>query len=172
MTMYFVLVGVFFASLGFRSLYELLRKQGKIDPRNRIVFGLVFLDMCAMWASWSNLCPLDPWKTAFPEWLRWTGLVANALGWTLFLGGMVQLKGLENIDHLATSGLYAKIRHPMYCGFALWLVGWPLWNNSATSLLVGAAALAEIWLWRTAEEKRLETQYGTAWQEYRSKTWF
>lgn len=169
MTMYFVLVGVFFASLGFRSLYELLRKQGKIDPRNRVVFGLVFLDMCA---SWSNLCPLDPWKTTFPEWLRWTGLVANALGWTLFLGGMVQLKGLENIDHLATSGLYAKIRHPMYFGFALWLVGWPLWNNSATSLLVGAAALAEIWLWRTAEEKRLETQYGTAWQEYRSKTWF
>ncbi len=37
---------------------------------------------------------------------------------------MIQLKGLENINHLVTTGLFSKIRHPMYDGFILWILGW------------------------------------------------
>lgn len=171
MITYFLLVGVFFASIAFRFLYEHLRKQGRLDPRDKLVFALVFLDMCAMWASWSNLCPLDPWKIEFPTWLRWTGMAANLLGWGLFLGGAIQLRGLENIEHLATTGLYAKFSHPMYTGFLLWLSGLPLWNNSATSLVVGAVGAAAVWRWRSQEELQLESKYGPAWRDYKTRTW-
>lgn len=47
------------------------------------------------------------------------GLTALAL--VLAIGGLVQLRGLENIDHLVTTGLYSRIRHPMYVGFILFL---------------------------------------------------
>ena len=56
------------------------------------------------------------------------------LGLGLALGGLFQLKGLENIDRLVTSGLFAKIRHPMYTGFILWILGWVIRYGALASL--------------------------------------
>jgi len=73
---------------------------------------------------------------------------------------------------LVSSGLYARIRHPIYLfgglawtGALLILLGW-------RGLIVGGiVALVEIWRARR-EERVLAQAFGAQYEEYRRKTWF
>jgi protein-S-isoprenylcysteine O-methyltransferase Ste14 len=79
---------------------------------------------------------------------------------------------VENIDHLVTSGLFSRIRHPMYTGFILWILGWVFFYGAATSLIVALVCIGNILYWRQIEEKNLVSAYGEAYLRYRMKTWF
>ena len=79
---------LFILCLAIRSAYELLKEARKINPESKPIFAFVFASMCVLWVSWFSLCPMDPFRVEFPGAVRW-------------------------IDHLATSGLFTKIRHPM-----------------------------------------------------------
>jgi hypothetical protein len=93
--------------------------------------------MFLLWTSWFSLCPLDPWPIPLPDWLRRLGFGVCSLGLVLAIGALVQLRGLENVKHLVTGGLFARIRHPMYavwagrCTTGLWPVSWLGWSASA-----------------------------------------
>ena len=93
------------------------------------------------------------------------------LGVVLAVGGMWQLRGVENIDHLVTTGLFSKIRHPMYVGFALWIVGWCAFTGAVTSLLLAPFGLASVLWWRRLEESDLAERYGSVYAQYRAETW-
>jgi methanethiol S-methyltransferase len=93
-------------------------------------------------------------------------------GLGLALGGLIRLKGLENIDRLVTGGIFAKLRHPMYTGFVLWILGWVIFYGAALSLMIGMLCAAGIPYWRRLEELRLEAQFGDAYRSYRKGTWF
>jgi len=90
----------------------------------------------------------------------------------LAVGGLVQLRGVEHIDHLVTTGLFSRIRHPMYAGFVLWIVGWATSYGALGSLTVGALCIGNILYWRHLEENALEAQYGERYRAYRLGTWF
>jgi hypothetical protein len=49
---YLVWVGLCLAALAVRTGYEPLKKSGKLDPENKLVFGIVFAAMCLMLLSW------------------------------------------------------------------------------------------------------------------------
>jgi len=85
---------------------------------------VVFAAMCLMLLSWHFLGPLDPLLLSLPGIVRRVGLAGWVVGLDLAVGGVIQLRGLENIDHLVTSGLFSRLRHPMYTGFVLWILGW------------------------------------------------
>jgi protein-S-isoprenylcysteine O-methyltransferase Ste14 len=128
--------------------------------------------MFLLWTSWFSLCPLDPWPIPLPDWLRRLGFGACSLGLVLAIGALVQLRGLENVKHLVTGGLFARIRHPMYAGFILWIVGWALYHRALASLLVGLVGIGAILYWQQLEEQALESRYGAAYRTYRQRTWF
>jgi protein-S-isoprenylcysteine O-methyltransferase Ste14 len=107
-----------------------------------------------------------------PRPLRWIGLLTVAMGTVFAVGALVQLKGVENIDHLVTSGLFRKIRHPMYMGFIFWIVGWSIVNGAVVGSGVGLTGVASVLWWRHLEEVRLEGQFGSRYQQYRLTTWF
>ena len=90
----------------------------------------------------------------------------------LFLAGLIQLRGVENIDHLVTTGFFAGVRHPMYLGFTLWILGWAVFWGAFVSLAVGLVGIGNILLWRHLEERHLEKRYGEAYRSYRARTWF
>lgn len=103
---------------------------------------------------------------------KWTGLTAFIDGLILAVGSVIQLRGLEDINHLVTTGLYLKIRHRMYVGFMLWIVGWALCHGAVVSLAIGIVGILSILYWQRPEERALEVQFGEAYRNYRDTTWF
>jgi len=171
-TDYYLFLSLYLGSLIIRTGYELLKKAGRVNPKSKIIFAIVFVVMCLMWASWFSLCPLDPFRFTLPNPVRWLGLGMWVIGLGLALGGFVQLRGLENIDHLVTTGLFSKFRHPMYTGFILWILGWAIYHGAVVSLVAGCVGIGNILYWRRLEEENLESWYGKDYLEYRQGTWF
>jgi protein-S-isoprenylcysteine O-methyltransferase Ste14 len=171
-TGYLVFLGLYFLGLMIRAIYEQLKKAGRVNPKNMAILAIVFFAMCLMWASWFNMCSLDPLQFSLPRIVRWFGFGAFLVGLGFSIGAVIQLRGLENINHLVTKGLFSKIRHPMYVGFILWIFGWAIYHGAAISLFVGFVAIVNILYWRTLEERELESNYGEVYLEYRKRTWF
>jgi protein-S-isoprenylcysteine O-methyltransferase Ste14 len=171
-TNYFILIALFLLCLTIRSSYELLKEAGKVNPESKPLFAFIFTTMCTLWVCWFALCPLDPFQMNLPEAVRWGGLALFVVGMILAFGALLQLKGLENIDHLVTTGLFAKLRHPMYTGFTLWILGWSTYHGAIASLSVGLIGVANILYWRRLEDMRLLVRYGETYKVYRLTTWF
>jgi protein-S-isoprenylcysteine O-methyltransferase Ste14 len=165
-------LGLCLASLLIRTSYELFKKAGRESPKSKIVFALVFVAMCLMLASWPVMCPLDPWHLALPNTVQWLGLGIVMVGLGLAIGALIHLRGLENIDHLITTGLFSKFRHPMYAGLTLWVSGWVIYYGAVVSLVIGFVTIGNILYWRQLEEEKLEVNYGEACREYQKRTWF
>ncbi len=170
-TGYLVLLILFLACLAIRTTYELLKKHGRVNPKSTALFMFILEVMIVLWVSWFLMCPKDPLHIALPGIVRWAGFGAFVLGWILGLGALIQLRGVENIDHLVTTGLFAKLRHPMYTGFILWIFGWAIFHGAPLSLLAGLIAVGNILYWRSLEENHLEASYGEKYLEYRRRTW-
>ena len=163
---------LFLGCLLVRSTYEVLKKSGRVNPRNRLLFAVVFTAMCALWISWFGMCPLDPLPLLLPDPVRWIGFGIVVIGLGLAVGALLQLRGLENIDHLITTGLFSKLRHPMYTGFLSWIVGWSTYHGALASFLAGLLGICNVLYWRRLEEQYLESQYGETYRVYRKQTWF
>jgi len=65
-----------------------------------------------------------------------------------------------------------RIRHPMYTGFLLWILGWVLAHGAAVSLAPGVAGDASILYWQRLEEAAVEKRFGDLYRTYRQATWF
>ena len=171
-TTYIIVAGLCLISLMIRTSYELLKKAGKLGTKNKVIFALVFVAMCLMLASWPVMGPLDPWRIPCPGIVVWIGFGVVTAALALMIGGLAQLRGLENIDHLVTTGLFSRLRHPMYAGFVLWIVGWVVRYGAVASLAVGLVCIGNILYWRHLEEVALESRYGGDYRVYRQGTWF
>jgi protein-S-isoprenylcysteine O-methyltransferase Ste14 len=169
---YLIVAGLCLLGLTIRTSYELLKKAGWLDTQNKVIFAVVFVAMCVMLMSWPAICPLDPWRIAFPGVARLVGLGLATAGLALAIAGLVQLRGVENIDHLVTTGLYSRLRHPMYIGFIMWIVGWVAAFGSVYSLAIGLVCIVNILFWRRLEEGAMESCYGEDYRAYRQGTWF
>jgi len=169
---YLLIAALCLIGLAIRTGYEVLKKGGRVDTQNQAAFAVVFVAMCLMLASWTVMCPRDPWRIAVPGVARWIGLGLLVAALALAVGALRQLRGLENIDHLVTTGLFSRLRHPMYTGFILWIVGWVVRYGAMVSLAVGVCCIGNILYWRWLEENALESQYGEAYRSYRRRTWF
>jgi protein-S-isoprenylcysteine O-methyltransferase Ste14 len=170
--LYLIFAGLYLNGLLVRDVYETLKKAGRIDTADKRVFGVVFSSMIVMWVSWFAMGFLDPVRLPVPGTLRMIGLGAVVVGFGMAIGGMWQLKGVENIDHLVTTGLFSRIRHPMYAGFILWILGWSTYQGAATTLALGCLGILSVIWWRRLEETALLSAYGSVYAEYRVRTWF
>lgn len=167
-----VVAVLFLACLAIRGIYELLKQSRTIDPENRLIFAGILAVMIILWMSWFSLPPSDPVPVGLPETVRWAGLLVFVTGTALAVGALVQLRGVENIDRLVTTGLFSRTRHPMYLGFICWLLGWSIAHDAGASVLLGLVGIANVLWWRHLEEKRLERQFGERYLQYRRATWW
>jgi protein-S-isoprenylcysteine O-methyltransferase Ste14 len=169
---YLVVAGLCLIALAVRTGYELLKKRGRVDTKNKANVAAVFVAMCVMLGSWPGMTLVAPAHADLPWFVRWLGFGSVAAGLFLAVGGLVQLRGLENIDHLVTTGLYARLRHPMYTGFILWIVGWALASGTVASFAIGIVCIANVLYWRWLEEGALRSQHGENYRTYCQRTWF
>jgi protein-S-isoprenylcysteine O-methyltransferase Ste14 len=90
----------------------------------------------------------------------------------LFITALLTIKTLENYKgDLITKGVYSKIRHPMYLGFILWSIGFPVYYGALFSFILSFLFIANILFWRYLEEIDLENRFPD-YKEYKKKTIF
>jgi len=91
-------------------------------------------------------------------------------GFYLIAAGWRTLYAAQKAGNLATTGLYAYVRHPQYVGFVLimsgFLLQWP-------TLLTLAMFPVLLWMYSRlsiSEERETEKMFGDAWRNYANKT--
>jgi protein-S-isoprenylcysteine O-methyltransferase Ste14 len=73
---------------------------------------------------------------------------------------------------LVTSGLYSRIRNPIYVFGGLTFAGFMLWANQLWLLLL-FVVLIPMQVWRSRVEERVLTEkFGEKYLEYKRQTWF
>jgi protein-S-isoprenylcysteine O-methyltransferase Ste14 len=73
---------------------------------------------------------------------------------------------------LVTTGLYSRIRNPIYVFGSLMIAGIIIWANKPWLLLI-FAVIIPMQIYRSRKEaKVLEGEFGAAYLEYKRKTWF
>lgn len=72
-------------------------------------------------------------------------------------------------EKLVISGIYSKIRHPLYAGLILVFLGYLFFSGSVTAAVHLACLLAYLPFGIYFEEKNLIDLYGDQYRDYRSK---
>jgi len=167
---FYILFGICFICFATRTSYYVLANRRSRLAENKKLVTVLFVTMFFLWFSWFWMSFNDPYKMNLPSWARYTGLAFFMIGFCLFIFSRLKIRGQET-DKLIISGIYSKIRHPMYLGFIIWIVGFPIFTNAAFALASAIIWIPQILYWRISEERQLFKKYKD-YQEYKKKTWF
>jgi len=96
--------------------------------------------------------------------------VAIGGGFWLIAVGWRHLHEAAYADRLATTGPYARVRHPQYDGFLLVMIGFLLqWPTIPTLIMFPVLVYVYARLART-EERAVAKQFGREWDQYAART--
>jgi hypothetical protein len=129
------------------------------------------------WATW-------PWRTVRIYSSPWMWLPAAILflyGLKTYTGiragfgirklsGEAELRPREHAQELITTGLHARMRHPIYVAHLSNLAGWAVGSGLAVSfILLAISALSTFPLMIWMEERELEKRFGQSFREYKAR---
>lgn len=154
-----------------RTLFNLLNFRHMKIAENKILISAIYVVMGTLWFSWFQMCFAETVKVSIPLWLRYLGLAGFIVGVLLFIFSHIKMKGFSDKDGLVTRGIYSKIRNPMYLGFVIWIIGFPVFLQKILTLFSSIIWIIHILIWKILEEKELEGKY-PKYSEYKKKTWF
>jgi protein-S-isoprenylcysteine O-methyltransferase Ste14 len=128
--------------------------------------GVVVAVVVFTWFAWGQAW--TPWRIA--------GLAVVIPSLVLFAISRVQLGSAFSVQAKATSlvttGIYSRIRNPIYVFGALMIAGAILWAHRPWWLLM-FAVLIPMQIYRARKEEQvLAEKFGDAYLEYKRKTWF
>jgi protein-S-isoprenylcysteine O-methyltransferase Ste14 len=108
--------------------------------------------------------------------MRLAGLALVIPAFPLLLVARLQLGAAFSVQakasQLVTTGLYARIRNPIYVFGALLIAGAIIWAQRPVFLLV-FLILIPLQIVRSRKEAQvLEAKFGDEYLEYKRKTWF
>ena len=120
---------------------------------------------------------LQPPALDVPEGFRGAGLLLCIVGLVIIasalwaMGRVMQVSPAPKAEgHLVTRGIYGWLRHPMYTGIVLIVVGLAMRQPSLLAGMVGGALIALLLMKSRYEERLLAVRYPD-YAAYRSKTW-
>jgi len=118
------------------------------------------------------------WTTSSLPWTpgRIAGLAIAAPALLLLVVARLQLGGAFSVrpkaSHLVTTGLYARIRNPIYLFGSLFVVGLAILIG-VPWLLLFLVVIIPLQIVRSRKEAEvLEAKFGDEYRAYRQKTWF
>jgi protein-S-isoprenylcysteine O-methyltransferase Ste14 len=118
------------------------------------------------------------WKFRSAPWdpMRWTGAILMVPSFILFSIAHVQLGSSFSVSaqarNLVTTGLYSRIRNPIYLFGGLSIVGVILFLERPRYLLIFLVLIPLQLVRMRREEKVLEEKFGDAYRQYKKSTWF
>ena len=111
-------------------------------------------------------------------WTRWriAGIVIAAPAFLLFVAARLELGRAFSVQAkatmLVTTGVYSRIRNPIYVFGAMFILGIIIWTARPWLLLI-LAVLIPLQVVRSRKEERVLTEkFGAAYLDYKRKTWF
>lgn len=141
----------------------------------RILLPLWFV----MWVLMAAISA--PWRSVTLHANRFTWFPAVALfciGLLLYWFAhaefsLTQLGGLPELlpgsqQHLVTTGIRARVRHPVYLGHLCEMLAWSLGTGLAVCWALTAFAIATGAVMIAMEDHELETRFGQAYEEYKA----
>jgi protein-S-isoprenylcysteine O-methyltransferase Ste14 len=129
------------------------------------------------WVTWpwrSVRIYSSPWMWAPAALLFWFGLrtyagIRSGFG-THKLSGEAELRPREHAQELVTTGLHARMRHPIYVAHLANLAGWAIGSGLMVSvILLAVSALSTFPLMIWMEEHELEKRFGQRFREYKAR---
>jgi protein-S-isoprenylcysteine O-methyltransferase Ste14 len=125
---------------------------------------------------------LDPWRPEVSgptaSLLGLVGASLSTLGVAIAIGAALQLLRRRSFSALpqprddgglVDTGLYARVRHPIYSGIALGGFGWAIARGSPLALAADVALVAILYL-KAAREEELLVRHYPAYAAYRART--
>lgn len=117
----------------------------------------------------------DAWGQPWTPW-RVAGLAIAGPALVLFVLARIQLGRAFSVQAkastLMTTGIYARIRSPIYVFGGLLILGLFIWAHRPWWLLIFALLIPIQLLRARKEEQTLRAKFGDAYLEYKRKTWF
>ncbi|MGB6357263.1 MAG: isoprenylcysteine carboxylmethyltransferase family protein [Candidatus Acidiferrales bacterium] len=111
-------------------------------------------------------------------WTAWriAGIAIAAPAFLLFVAARLELGRAFSVQAkattLVTTGVYSRIRNPIYFFGAIFLLGIIIWTGRPGWLLI-FAVLIPLQVVRIRKEERVLTEkFGPAYLDYKKKTWF
>ncbi len=130
-----------------------------------LVFLVVFVLIFAF-VAWEQ-----PWT--FPH---IAGVAIFVPSFLLFVLARIQLGKAFSVQAkattLVTTGLYSRIRNPIYVFGSLMTAGIIIWADRPWLLLIFAVIIPMQIVRSRKEAKVLEEKFGAAYLEYKQRTWF
>lgn len=146
-------------------------------------------DKYLLWAiyviamAWLIIMPLDAerfhWSPPFPLWMKAAGFVlllpalyfmVQATVENTYLSSLVRIQS-ERKQHVISSGVYGIVRHPLYFGCLLMMIGGPLLLGSVYGLVLTLVGTVLVIARIFGEEKMLSDEL-EGYEEYRKKVTF
>jgi len=129
---------------------------------------------------WFFIMPLDAkrfgWSPSFPVWLKVLGVVALLPSLFLIYRSTVENTYLSTLVRIQTdrkqkvisTGVYGLVRHPLYLGVLLMLLGAPLLLDSICGLIIGLIGIISLVGRIIGEEKMLVNKL-EGYEDYKKK---
>ena len=157
-----------FLSYTLHTITHLLEFKGKrvpqfIDrsPHHPLHFGYL---------AWIIMLFTDPISLKATIYSIIIGIIVGTIGLIIMVKSMKARK--ETGENLITTGIYSKLRHPMYIGMTLIMIGYPFATGSFLTLLSAVIWVSQMMVWRYWEEKELTEKFGQEYMDYKKRTVF
>lgn len=127
-----------------------------------LIIALSLFGMHAMHLPWTG------WRIA--------GIAIAAPAFLFFVAARIELGRAFSVQAkattLVTTGVYSRIRNPIYVFGAMFILGIIIWTGRPWLLLI-LAVLIPLQVVRSRKEERVLTEkFGAAYLDYKRKTWF
>jgi protein-S-isoprenylcysteine O-methyltransferase Ste14 len=168
--LYHVAFAVSFLCFLYHTLVHVLEHSGRI-PESKKLYATIGAAMFFGWVFYFLASFLE--LAVNISYINIAGLVILIAGFYLFFAAHAKVHKRMHAGkgELITEGLYGKIRHPMYVGEILMLIGAPVLGGSWLTLALSPLFIVQILAWAFIEEKKLMKEF-PGYAEYRKKTWF
>ena len=115
---------------------------------------------------------------AHQPWTAWriAGSAIAAPAFLLFVAARIELGRAFSVQAkattLVTTGVYSRIRNPIYIFGGIYFLGFIIWMGRPWLLLIFAVMIPVQAVRSRKEERVLMEKFGAAYLDYKQKTWF
>jgi len=149
------------------------RRASEVIVLAAIAGGIWILPLLSVFTGW-----FDAFDYIVPKWILGLGCGVFLVSMGLRCAAQSALGSswsptLETASQqqLVTSGVYRRIRHPLYTSLILWAMAQPVLLQNYIAGFSGALAVAAIWFVRVpAEERMMCERFGAAYLHYMKRT--